>query len=222
MFQLKPFFAKLVDAKFNWTLVATCLLWIATSVQTASAATPKILVVGDSLSAAYQIPAETGWVNLLSLRVQDKKLAEVINASFGGATTAAGVQRLPTLLQQHNPDIMLLELGGNDGLQGKPVPYITNNLKKMIELAQAKDVQVVLLGIRIPPNYGSKYTEPFFAQYASLASEYNLLYVPFILAGVAENRTLMQADGIHPTAQAQPMILDNIWPTLEPLLIVEP
>ncbi|AJQ95989.1 arylesterase [Gynuella sunshinyii] len=178
-----------------------------------------ILVLGDSISAAYGIPADAGWVTLLQQKLQQQGFDDqVINASFGGATSESGVQRLPGLLKQYQPDILLLELGGNDGLQGKPVPYITQNLRTMISTAQASQVQVVLLGIKIPPNYGSRYTEPFFQQYENLANEYKLVYVPFILAGIAENPALMQNDGIHPVAEAQSMIVQNIWPVLMPLL----
>ncbi len=193
------------------------MVLILTTSATLSAKT--ILVLGDSISAAYGIPADAGWVTLLQQKLQQQGSDDqVINASFGGATSESGVQRLPGLLTQYQPDILLLELGGNDGLQGKPVPYITQNLRTMIMTAQASQVQVVLLGIKIPPNYGSRYTEPFFQQYESLADEYKLFYVPFILEGIAENPALMQNDGIHPVAEAQPMIVQNIWPVLAPLL----
>ena len=176
-----------------------------------------VMVLGDSISAAYGIAPESGWVTLLQQRLEQYD-HQLVNASFGGATTESGVQRLPELLAEYHPDILLLELGGNDGLQGKPVPYITQNLRTMITTALAANTRVVLLGIKIPPNYGSRYTEPFFQQYENLANEYKLVYVPFILAGIAEHRELMQNDGIHPIADAQPKILDNIWPTLKPLL----
>jgi len=175
-----------------------------------------ILVLGDSLSASYQIQFEQGWVNLLAekLRTNHPDI-KVTNASFGGATTAAGVQRIPALLNDVKPDLLILELGGNDGLQGKPVSYIKANLSRIIDTAQSADTEVLLLGIKIPPNYGVRYTQPFFNQYEELAVQYNLLYVPFILQGIIENSALMQNDGIHPTAEAQPLILDNIWPTLQ-------
>jgi len=175
----------------------------------------SILVLGDSLSASYQIQFEQGWVNLLTnrLKVSHPKV-QVTNASFGGATTAAGVQRLPTLLEEVKPDLLILELGGNDGLQGKPLTYIKANLSNIIHTAQTAGTDVLLLGIKIPPNYGTRYTEPFFNQYEELATQYNLLYVPFMLQGIIENSSLMQNDGIHPTAEAQPIILDNIWPAI--------
>lgn len=180
---------------------------------------PKVLVLGDSLSAAYEIRPESGWVQLLANQIADSQPPVALtNASFGGATTASGIQRLPGLLDQYQPDLLILELGANDGLQGKPVPYIKQNLAQMIELAQSRRIQVVLLGIRLPPNYGSRYTEPFFNQYAELAREYNLLYVPFMLDGIADQDELMRADGLHPTEQAQPMILENIWPTVQQAL----
>lgn len=199
------FFSKTIK-----TVLCVILLGLSLPTQAKS-----ILVLGDSLSASYQIQLEKGWVYLLTdkLKASHPEI-KVNNASFGGATTAAGVQRLPALLKEFNPDILILELGGNDGLQGKPVNYIKSNLSNIIETAQAAGVNVLLFGIKIPPNYGARYTEPFFNQYEELATQYNLLYVPFMLQGIIENSLLMQNDGIHPTAEAQPMILDNIWPTL--------
>ena len=176
-------------------------------------------MLGDSLSAAYGIPPESGWVTLLQQRLQQTgHKTQLVNASFGGATTESGAQRLPGLLQEFQPDIVILELGGNDGLQGKPVSYITDNLRKMINAAQASHAQVLLLGVKIPPNYGSRYTEPFFQQYEKLANEYKLVYVPFMLEGIAGHTELMQGDGIHPLAAAQPKVLENIWALLATML----
>jgi acyl-CoA thioesterase-1 len=176
---------------------------------------PTILVLGDSLSAAYNMPREKGWVHLLRERLQ--KIvpgATVVNGSVSGATTAAGLQVLPQKLKEHQPDLVILELGGNDGLQGKPIPHITRNLRQMIKLSEDAGANVILVGVRLPPNYGAGYTEPFFNQYAQLANEYTLPYVPFILEGVAAHESLMQEDGIHPLPQAQPKLLENVWPAV--------
>lgn len=178
-----------------------------------------ILVVGDSLSAAYNIPRESGWVSLL--RDQLQKVAPgatVVNGSVSGATTAAGLEVLPEYLHEHKPNLVILELGANDGLQGKPINYIRANLTRLIQLSLDADAQVILVGVRLPPNYGIHYTEPFFNQYAQLAHTYELGYVPFILDGVAGNDGLMQEDGLHPVAEAQPLILDNVWPAVAAIL----
>jgi len=142
----------------------------------------------------------------------------VVNGSVSGETTAGGLARLPAVLNTSKPDLVLLELGGNDGLRGLPVRTIRQNLRQMIELSQAAGARVLLIGIQIPPNYGPRYTEPFYDQYEELAREYGLTLIPFLLEGIAENSTLMQDDGIHPTAEAQPMIVDNVWPVLIDLL----
>jgi len=187
-------------------------------VQALSKEAKTLLIVGDSLSAAYNLAEQQGWVYLLQQRLAQSEAYQhynVINASVGGATSAAALQRLPALLKTHQPDLVILEIGANDGLQGKPVPYITNNLKQLIEQSINSGADVILVGIRLPPNFGKRYTEPFFAQYAALAEEYQLPLVPFLLEGVAGNNALMQADRLHPTAKAQPLILDNVWPILE-------
>ncbi len=178
-----------------------------------------LMVLGDSLSAAYEIDPEKGWVNLLSERMKDTHPTwNVVNLSFGGATTNNGLRLLPEALKTHQPELLLLELGANDGLQGKPVKLITQNLQKLIDMAQNSGAEVVILGVRLPPNYGTRYTQPFYDQYGTLASENNLLYVPFILDGVAGNPALMRGDGLHPNEDGQPIILENIWPTVKPLL----
>jgi acyl-CoA thioesterase-1 len=184
-----------------------------------SYADDAILVVGDSLSAAYNLPSEQGWVHLLSERLKtEQHNYQVINASISGATTSAGLSILPAALTKHQPTIVILGLGGNDGLQGKPLPHIRKQLQKLIELSQNADAKVLLLGIRIPPNLGSKYAEPFFAQYESLSETYETALVPFLLEGIATNSELMMRDGIHPNAEAQALVLDNVWQQLEPLL----
>lgn len=171
--------------------------------------------MGDSLSAAYYIPLESGWVNLMREKFTKNNMAvKVTNGSISGATTAAGLQALPALLKRHKPDIVVLELGGNDGLQGKPVDLIKSNLATLISMSQQSNAQVILVGMRLPPNLGARYTEPFYNQYAALAETFNLSLVPFLLEGVAQNRELMQEDGIHPTAEAQSRILDNVYPVI--------
>ena len=183
--------------------------------------TQTILVLGDSLSAAYNLKVNEGWVALLENKLKQSEHFthyRVINASISGATTAAGLNVLPQLLEQHKPILTLLELGANDGLQGNAIPYITNNPRRLIELCKQQNSQVVLIGIRLPPNYGAAYTKPFFEQFKNLAAEYNLAYLPFMLEGVAGNDALMQDDRLHPNAKAQPLILNNIWPILQPLI----
>jgi len=178
-----------------------------------------ILVVGDSLSAAYRMNERDGWVYLLSKQIRTKELPyEVINASVSGETTAGGLSRLPALLETHSPQIVILQLGGNDGLRGLPVPTIRQNLLDMVRLSQQAGAQVLLAGIQIPPNYGPRYTEPFAAQYGEIAESEQVPWLPFLLEGVAEYRALMQDDGIHPTEEAQAIILDNVWPVLIELL----
>jgi len=178
-----------------------------------------ILVLGDSLSAAYGISQQQGWVSLLEKRLQDQGYAySVINASSSGETTSGGLNRLPALLERHQPDWVLVELGGNDGLRGLPLPVIRNNLSQLVELPLDAGAQVLLIGIRLPPNYGARYGDSFFELYADIADQYQVERVPFMLENVALDWDLMQDDGIHPNAQAQPLILDTIWQHLEPLI----
>ncbi|WP_030071763.1 arylesterase [Halomonas alkaliantarctica] len=177
---------------------------------------PTLLVMGDSLSAAYGIEQELGWVTLLAERLDGE--AQVINASISGETTSGGAQRLANIIGQRQPDIVLLELGGNDGLRGLPPTQMRSNLANMIEQSQQAGADVLLLGIDIPPNYGQAYRDAFTSVFHSLADEYDVPLVPFLLEDIALNEQLMQDDGIHPTAEAQPIILDNVWPALEPLL----
>lgn len=179
-----------------------------------------LLVVGDSLSAARGIDRDEGWVNLLRKRLASEAPGQykVINASISGDTTAAGLERLPEALEAHHPDIVLLELGGNDGLQGLPPERMQDNLAQMIEKSQASGARVALLGILIPPNYGQAYTKAFANVFPTLAGRYDVPLVPFILEGVALNDELMQDDRIHPNAKGQPLMLDNIWPTVASML----
>lgn len=167
-----------------------------------------ILVLGDSLSAAYGIDADKGWVSLMAKQLGPDY--QVLNASISGETTQGGLARLPGLLKKYQPDWLVLELGANDGLQGQSLETMRANLQKMIDLSVQAKANVLLVGNHIPPNYGRLYTEKFFQTYHDLAAANKLSLVPFMLAGIATNLELMQADGIHPQAQAQKLVLDNI------------
>lgn len=172
-----------------------------------------MLVVGDSLSAEYGIARGAGWVALLEQKLAREKVdAKVVNASISGETTSGGRARLPALLDQHRPDVVVLELGANDGLRGLPVPSAEANLRAMIAMAQERKARVLLVGMRMPPNYGRAYTERFFGMFRSVASDTRSPLVPFMLEGVADKPALFQQDRLHPTAQAHPIILNNIWP----------
>ena len=176
---------------------------------------PSILIFGDSLSAAYGIGEDEGWVTLLAERLkQENSKLQVINGSVSGETTTGGRARLPSLLQRYAPTYVLIELGGNDGLRGLPLALMRENLTEMITLSKESGATVLIAGMQIPPNYGPRYTEPFYAQYAELAEEFDLYLIPFLIDGIPQQPALMQADGIHPKAEAQSMILDNVWPVL--------
>ncbi len=177
---------------------------------------PTLLVWGDSLSAAYGIPVEKGWVSLLQTRLEDQ--ANVLNASISGETTQGGAVRLAAALDKHKPNILLIELGGNDGLRGIRTDIMQKNMAAMIEIAQKQGIKVGLLGIKIPPNYGKRYTEQFEKVFSDLADQYQLSFVPFILEGIASDYDLMQADGIHPNVEAQKRLLDNIMPVVKVVL----
>lgn len=179
-----------------------------------------ILIIGDSISSAYGIERGEGWVSLLSQRLQQQGYPyHVINASISGDTTQNGLYRLPAALEKYSPSIVVLELGGNDGLRGLSLKEMRSNLVKMIEHAQRHKAVVVLIGMRIPPNYGKRYTDAFYDVYVELAEQYNLAFVPFLLESIGGNDGLMQADGLHPAQQAQPIIMNNVWPHLQPLLV---
>jgi acyl-CoA thioesterase-1 len=184
----------------------------------ASAAPRTILVVGDSLSAAHNIDTRAGWVSLLDQRLARERLDyRVVNASVSGDTTAGGLARLPSLLQQHRPAIVIVELGGNDGLRGLLPAQMKSNLLAMIAKSKSQGAAVLLLGVRLPPNYGARYTELFRQVYREAAAEQRVPLVPLLLDGIDESK-LMQADRIHPTAEAQPKILENVWPVLRRML----
>ena len=178
-----------------------------------------VLVVGDSLSAAHGVPSETAWVELLRDRINSRELNwTVVNASIGGETTDGGLRRLPGLLETHDPTIVIIELGGNDGLRGFPPNVIESNLANMIEQVRGIGATPLLVGMQIPPNYGQRYTTMFADIFPTLSDRYNTPLVPFFLDGIYDQDGLMQGDGIHPTEEAQPRLLNNIWPKLEPLL----
>lgn len=179
-----------------------------------------LLIVGDSLSAAYGVPSETAWVQLLRNRLERKGLTswKVVNASISGETTDGGARRLPGLLEANDPEVVIIELGGNDGLRGFPPTVIESNLASMIEKVQGSGARAVLVGIQIPPNYGQRYTEMFAGIYPKLSDRYDTLLVPFFLDGIYNQDGLMQDDGIHPTEEAQTKLLENVWPVLKPVL----
>lgn len=185
----------------------------------ATAFARTILVLGDSLSAAYQMDVRAGWVALLEQRLAQQKLDyQIVNASISGDTTANGLARLPPLLKKHHPAIVVIELGGNDGLRGLPLEQMKHNIRTLAAKAKSAGAKVLLLGIRLPPNYGSRYTERFQQVYKEVAAEQRVALLPFILDGVGGDRALMQQDGIHPSAEAQPRVLENVWGELRKLL----
>ena len=191
--------------------------------QIALAKQTTILVMGDSLSAGYGINVEEGWVTLLQQELTKKQQgdainARVINASVSGETTSGGLTRLPAVLSQHKPDIVIIELGGNDGLRGQPLNIMQQNLQTMISASQTAGAEIILAGMQIPTNYGPRYTKQFREIYPTLAEKNKTALIPFFLEGIATHRNLMQQDGIHPTAEAQPLILKNVLTVLIPLL----
>ncbi len=197
------------------------ILWILMAAAVpANAGMPVILVFGDSLSAGYGLAhVEQGWVELLRMKLKTEGYGyEVVNASVSGETTAGGLARLPRALAVHQPQIVILELGGNDGLRALPLDQMRANIAKMIDLSVAAGARILLLGMRIPPNYGPEYTEQFRAVFVDMARAKKVPAVPFLLADVALDPKLMQADGIHANELGQPRLLDNVWPELKPLL----
>lgn len=182
-------------------------------------ATKVILVFGDSLSAGYGLPVEQGWVNLLAKRLRTEGYGfQVVNASVSGETTTGGLARLQRALDKHQPAIVILELGANDGLRGLPLSTTRSNLEAMVAIAARSPRRVLLLGMRMPPNYGERYTEGYATAFANAARHQRVTLLPFFLEGVAGNPRLVQADGLHPNEQGQPLLLDNVWTGLQPLL----
>lgn len=180
----------------------------------------RILIVGDSLSSEYGIRRQTGWVELLRERLADQSAspASVINASISGDTTSGGVSRLPALLENHKPDLVLIELGGNDALRGLSMAMTRDNLTRMVEMAQQSGATVVLAGMQIPPNYGPAYSDAFREVFPEVAGQTDAKLIPFLLAGLETRRDLFIEDGIHPSEQAQPIILNNVWEVIEPII----
>jgi len=178
-----------------------------------------LLVLGDSLSAAYGVPTQTAWVQLLQNRLEKETPGwQVVNASISGETTDGGLRRLPRLLEKHRPEVVIIELGGNDGLRGFPPDVIESNLADMVEQVKNANATPFLVGMKMPPNYGRSYNQAFTRVYQSISDRYEATLVPFFLEGIYNQEGMMQGDGIHPTEQAQPLLLDNVWPRLKPLL----
>lgn len=197
------------------------LLTIVTSfayAQNPTSGTTKILVMGDSLSAGYGIDIQQGWVNLLEKELTKNHAIQIINASVSGETSSGGNSRLPALLVEHKPDIVVLELGGNDGLRGQPLKLLEKNLQTMIDASKKAEAKILLAGMQIPPNYGARYSSQFKALYEKLAEKNELELIPFLLEGIGGDEALMQRDGIHPTAEAQSIIVKNVLPELEKML----
>jgi len=197
-------------------MAALLLILFSTCVHSAS---KTVLVLGDSLSAEYGIVRGRGWVPLLQHRLKSENIdAAIINASISGETTGGGLARLPALLARHQPSIVVIELGANDGLRGLPLEVMEANLRAMVNASRNAQAQVLLVGMQLPPNYGREHTERFSALYTRLARELKTPLVPFLLEGIVDQPHLFQSDRLHPAAEAQPIMLDNIWPVLKPLL----
>jgi acyl-CoA thioesterase-1 len=203
---------------FKRLLLMVCfLLWGVAAQATQSA--PVILVFGDSLSASYGIPADRGWVSLLEQRIHQKKPGyRVVNASISGETTSGGRYRIEQVLAEHLPAVVILELGANDGLRGLPLDAAASNLNAIISICRNRKARVLLIGMRLPPNYGNAYTTKFQAIYPQLAQRHKIPFLPFLLEGFADNPDLFQADGLHPTTAVQPLIMERVWKILQPML----
>lgn len=195
------------------------MLVLAAFTMNAYSASKTIVVLGDSLSAEYGLARGEGWVNLLQKKLETEKIsATIVNASISGETTSGGATRLQALLDKHQPAVVVIELGANDALRGLSLTATQQNLRAMVAAAQKAKARVLLVGMQIPPNYGTDYTRQFAALYPKIAKETKSALVPFMLQGVADKANLFQADRIHPSAEAHPIILNNIWPQLKPLL----
>lgn len=200
-------------------LAGVALVVAATS---AYSAPKNLLVLGDSLSAEYGLQRGSGWTGLLQQRLQQSKADyRVVNASISGDTTIGGRNRLPALMTQHKPEVLVIELGANDALRGLALKTSQDNLQAMIDLARQQKAKVLLVGMQIPPNYGPDYTRRFAGMYQDLAKSNKVALVPFFFEGIAADLSLFQADRIHPNEQAQPRLLDNVWPHLKPLVGVK-
>ncbi|WP_374361318.1 arylesterase [Pseudoduganella danionis] len=199
----------------QWLTIAWVLM-LASAAGSAYSAPKTVLVLGDSLSAEYGLARGTGWVALAEEKLRNQKIeATIVNASVSGETTSGGRSRLPALLEKHKPALVIIELGANDGLRGLPVAAAEANLLAMNNAARKADARVLLIGMRMPPNYGRDYADRFYAMYGTLAKQIQAPLVPFMLEGVADKPELFQPDRLHPLASAHPVILANIWPTLQ-------
>jgi len=208
-----------LNASFGLVLLAAVIPLAAHAANTPEAAKPVIVVLGDSISAEYGLPRDTGWVALMRQRLASERIDySVANASISGDTTSGGRARMPELMQRLKPSIVVVELGANDALRGVPLSTTEDNLRTIIEEAQQGHAKVVLIGMYVPPNYGPDYTQKFHGLYGQLSKEFHVPLVPFLLAGIADKPEMFQADQMHPTQQAQPVLLNNVWPTLKPLL----
>lgn len=194
------------------------LLTFVTNLAIAQQPADKILVLGDSLSAGYGIDIQQGWVSLLQKELAKTHKVQVINASVSGETSSGGKTRLPALLTEHKPDVVILELGGNDGLRGQPLKLLEKNLQTMIDASKNSGAKVILAGMQIPPNYGPRYSSEFKTLYANLAAKNEAGLIPFLLEGIGGKADLMQRDGIHPTAEAQSIITNNVLPEIKKYL----
>lgn len=201
--------------------IATMCLLVLGSIGQAQAAT--VLVVGDSISAAFGLETQEGWVTLLEERLLEHNPEfKVVNASISGETTGGGLARFPQLLTEHQPNYVIIELGGNDGLRGLSLTQMSSNLTRMVQQAKQQGAVVLLLGMRLPGNYGQRYTQAFYNVYQQIAEQEDVAVVDFFLAGVGGEEGMMQADGVHPTQMAQPLLLDNAWQRFAPLLPLAP
>ncbi|MBC8737967.1 arylesterase [Paraburkholderia sp. UCT31] len=214
--------AAALSAAFGATMMAAALVSLplrAHAANTPEPAKPVIVVLGDSISAEYGLPRDTGWVALMRQRLAEERIDySVANASISGDTTSGGRARLPALMERLKPSIVIVELGANDALRGVPLSTTEDNLRTIIEQAQQGHAKVVLVGMYVPPNYGPDYTQKFHGLYGQLSKEFHVPLVPFLLAGIADKPDMFQADQLHPTQQAQPLLLDNVWPAVKPLL----
>ncbi len=200
-----------------WIIVSLCFFTISSYANPSS--DKVLLILGDSLSTAYGISKDSSWVNLLDNKIRRAGYPiKVVNSSISGSTTLSGVQRLQIALRQYNPEIVFIELGGNDGLRGIPLTEIRHNLNQMITMAKSAGAKVLLAGMKIPPNYGARYADAFHEIYISLGADNNIHVIPFLLSGIGGNDDYMQADGIHPNERAQPVIMQLIWESLEPMI----
>jgi acyl-CoA thioesterase-1 len=205
--------------KLRQVLLPVVALFLFSAAASAYSAPKTVLVLGDSLSAEYGLARGAGWVALLEQKLQAQKIdARIVNASVSGETTSGGRTRLPALLSKHQPSIVVIELGATDGLRGLPVAAAEANLRALVTQARGAGAQVLLVGMRMPPNYGRDYADKFFAMFGALSKDVKAPLAPFMLDGVADKTELFQADRLHPLASAHPIILGNIWPHLQPLL----